>query len=90
MAKWFFIFISRYGKSCLNRRNNSIFISIFATLRIHGTKYFKLIILVYQSPGVYPVTPAMGKPSFDGPECINEVKLVAFFFIIMYFLSGLA
>ncbi|XP_023891332.1 uncharacterized protein LOC112003380 isoform X1 [Quercus suber] len=23
----------------------------------------------------YPVTPAMGKPSFDGPECINEIKL---------------
>ncbi|XP_015892568.3 uncharacterized protein LOC107426796 isoform X2 [Ziziphus jujuba] len=23
----------------------------------------------------YPVTPAMGKPSFDGPECIKEIKL---------------
>ncbi|XP_060180344.1 uncharacterized protein LOC132610101 isoform X2 [Lycium barbarum] len=22
----------------------------------------------------YPVTPAMGKPSFDGPECIKELK----------------
>nr|POE62050.1 hypothetical protein CFP56_56435 [Quercus suber] len=25
--------------------------------------------------GVYPVTPAMGKQSFDGPECINEIRL---------------
>ncbi|CAM8941432.1 unnamed protein product [Rhodiola kirilowii] len=25
----------------------------------------------------YPVTPAMGKPSFDGPECIKEVPLKA-------------
>lgn len=23
----------------------------------------------------YPVTPAMGKPSFDGPECIKEVQV---------------
>ncbi|KAL5698525.1 hypothetical protein ACHQM5_029553 [Ranunculus cassubicifolius] len=23
----------------------------------------------------HPVTPAMGKPSFDGPECINEIPL---------------
>ncbi|GMY33730.1 abasic site processing protein HMCES [Fagus crenata] len=23
----------------------------------------------------YPVTPGMGKPSFDGPECIKEIKL---------------
>lgn len=23
----------------------------------------------------YPVTPAMGKPSFDGPECIKEIQL---------------
>ncbi|KAK8933202.1 hypothetical protein KSP39_PZI015869 [Platanthera zijinensis] len=23
----------------------------------------------------YPVTPAMGKPSFDGPECIKEIPL---------------
>ena len=38
----------------------------------------------------YPVTPAMGKPSFDGPECINEVRPVAFFFNVVYFLSCLA
>ncbi|KAK4374824.1 hypothetical protein RND71_005501 [Anisodus tanguticus] len=25
----------------------------------------------------YPVTPAMGKPSFDGPECIKELQLKA-------------
>ena len=38
----------------------------------------------------YPVTPGMGKPSFDGPECIKEVRLVGFFFNVMYFLSSLA
>ncbi|TKY66212.1 Embryonic stem cell-specific 5-hydroxymethylcytosine-binding protein [Spatholobus suberectus] len=25
----------------------------------------------------YPVTPAMGKPSFDGPECIKEIQVKA-------------
>ncbi|KAF4367570.1 uncharacterized protein LOC115712155 [Cannabis sativa] len=31
----------------------------------------------YENPDLiwYPVTPAMGKPSFDGPECIKETKL---------------
>ena len=24
----------------------------------------------------YPVTPAMGKASFDGPDCIKEVSLL--------------
>ncbi|PON65969.1 SOS response associated peptidase (SRAP) [Trema orientale] len=31
----------------------------------------------YENPDLiwYPVTAAMGKPSFDGPECIKEIKL---------------
>ena len=28
----------------------------------------------------YPVTPAMGKPSFDEPECIKEVRILGFSF----------
>ncbi|KGN44679.1 uncharacterized protein LOC101206083 isoform X1 [Cucumis sativus] len=31
----------------------------------------------YEAPDLvwYPVTPSMGKPSFDGPDCIKEIQL---------------
>nr|XP_043612142.1 abasic site processing protein YoqW [Erigeron canadensis] len=38
---------------------------------------FDSLLKPYEEPDLvwYPVTPAMGKPSFDGPECIKEIKL---------------
>ncbi|CAK9140871.1 unnamed protein product [Ilex paraguariensis] len=40
---------------------------------------FDAILKPYEQPDLvwYPVTPAMGKPSFDGPECIKEIQLKA-------------
>ncbi|KAH7837857.1 hypothetical protein Vadar_018892 [Vaccinium darrowii] len=36
---------------------------------------FETILKPYEGPDLvwYPVTSAMGKPSFDGPECFMEV-----------------
>ncbi|KAL6209030.1 hypothetical protein ACLB2K_019973 [Fragaria x ananassa] len=38
---------------------------------------FDKLLKPYEGPDLvwYPVTPAMGKVSFDGPECSNEIKL---------------
>ncbi|XP_071689366.1 uncharacterized protein [Rutidosis leptorrhynchoides] len=38
---------------------------------------FNALLKPYEEPDLvwYPVAPAMGKPSFDGPECIKEIKL---------------
>ncbi|XP_059626266.1 uncharacterized protein LOC132269191 isoform X2 [Cornus florida] len=38
---------------------------------------FDTLLKPYEEPDLvwYPVTPAMGKPSFDGPECIKEIQL---------------
>ncbi|KAK9944611.1 hypothetical protein M0R45_010171 [Rubus argutus] len=38
---------------------------------------FDKLLQPYEGPDLvwYPVTPAMGKVSFDGPECINEIQL---------------
>ncbi|KAF5820652.1 putative SOS response associated peptidase (SRAP) [Helianthus annuus] len=38
---------------------------------------FDSLLKPYEEPDLvwYPVTPAMGKPSFDGPDCIKEVKI---------------
>ncbi|KAB2636665.1 embryonic stem cell-specific 5-hydroxymethylcytosine-binding protein-like [Pyrus ussuriensis x Pyrus communis] len=38
---------------------------------------FDSLLKPYEGPDLvwYPVTPAMGKVSFDGPECINEIQL---------------
>lgn len=35
-------------------------------------------LILYYPQVWYPVTPAMGKPSFDGPECIKEVRPVGY------------
>jgi putative SOS response-associated peptidase YedK len=32
----------------------------------------------------YPVTSAIGKPTFDGPECIQQVRLTSFPFLVVY------
>ncbi|GJT27033.1 embryonic stem cell-specific 5-hydroxymethylcytosine-binding protein [Tanacetum coccineum] len=38
---------------------------------------FDALLKPYEEPDLvwYPVTPAMGKPSFDGPECIKEIQV---------------
>ncbi|XP_027336775.1 uncharacterized protein LOC113850427 [Abrus precatorius] len=38
---------------------------------------FKSVLKPYEESDLvwYPVTPAMGKPSFDGPECIKEIQV---------------
>lgn len=38
---------------------------------------FKSVMKPYEESDLvwYPVTPAMGKPSFDGPECIKEIQI---------------
>ncbi|KAL8258955.1 hypothetical protein R6Q59_026908 [Mikania micrantha] len=38
---------------------------------------FDSLLKPYEEPDLvwYPVTPAMGKPSFDGPECIKEIQV---------------
>ncbi|XP_057964435.1 uncharacterized protein LOC131155375 isoform X4 [Malania oleifera] len=38
---------------------------------------FDMLLKPYEEPdlGWYPVTPAVGNPSFDGPECIKEIQL---------------
>ncbi|KAK7339065.1 hypothetical protein VNO77_19708 [Canavalia gladiata] len=40
---------------------------------------FKSVLRPYEESDLvwYPVTPAMGKPSFDGPECIKEIQVKA-------------
>ncbi|KAL6271099.1 hypothetical protein ACE6H2_028010 [Prunus campanulata] len=42
-----------------------------------STSNFDSLLKPYEGPDLvwYPVTPAMGKVSFDGPECINEIQL---------------
>ncbi|CAH1417939.1 unnamed protein product [Lactuca virosa] len=51
---------------------------------------FDSLLKPYEEPDLvwYPVTPAMGKPSFDGPECIKEIlvketKPISMFFAKM-------
>ncbi|GAA0139392.1 hypothetical protein LIER_00946 [Lithospermum erythrorhizon] len=41
------------------------------------TSNFDTLLKPYEEADLmwYPVTPAMGKPSFDSPECINEIQL---------------
>ncbi|KAJ4847959.1 hypothetical protein Tsubulata_012173 [Turnera subulata] len=38
---------------------------------------FDVVLQPYEGPDLvwYPVTAAMGKPSFDGPECIKEIRV---------------
>ncbi|KAK9281606.1 hypothetical protein L1049_004509 [Liquidambar formosana] len=38
---------------------------------------FDMLLKPYEGSDLawYPVTPAVGKPSFDGPECIKEIQL---------------
>ncbi|XP_010244070.1 PREDICTED: uncharacterized protein LOC104587981 [Nelumbo nucifera] len=42
-----------------------------------STSKSESVLKPYEDPDLvwYPVTPAMGKPSFDGPECIKEIQL---------------
>lgn len=42
-------------------------------------KYYKCKSFLAYLQVWYPVTPAMGKSSFDGPECIKEVRLLGIF-----------
>ncbi|XP_057754188.1 uncharacterized protein LOC130973595 isoform X1 [Arachis stenosperma] len=44
-----------------------------------STSSFKNLLKPYEESDLvwYPVTPAMGKPSFDGPECIKEIQVKA-------------
>ncbi|XP_021907327.1 uncharacterized protein LOC110821713 [Carica papaya] len=46
-------------------------------LNISSTPKFDSVLKPYEKDDLvwYPVTPAMGKPSFDGPECIKEIPL---------------
>ncbi|KAK3004664.1 hypothetical protein RJ639_018281 [Escallonia herrerae] len=38
---------------------------------------FDNLLKAYEEPDLtwYPVTPAIGKPTFDGPECVKEIQL---------------
>ncbi|KAK9057467.1 hypothetical protein SSX86_022302 [Deinandra increscens subsp. villosa] len=42
-----------------------------------STSKFDSLLKPYEEPDLvwYPVTPAMGKPSFDGPECFKEIQV---------------
>ncbi|XP_045795293.1 abasic site processing protein YoqW isoform X1 [Trifolium pratense] len=44
---------------------------------LSSTSGFKSVMKPYEESDLswYPVTPAMGKPSFDGPECIKEIQI---------------
>ncbi|XP_076886076.1 uncharacterized protein LOC143535818 isoform X1 [Bidens hawaiensis] len=52
-------------------------VSIDEWLDGSSSSKFDSLLKPYEEPDLfwYPVTPAMGKPSFDGPECIKEVKI---------------
>ncbi|KVI03772.1 embryonic stem cell-specific 5-hydroxymethylcytosine-binding protein isoform X2 [Cynara cardunculus var. scolymus] len=43
----------------------------------HSSSKFDSLLKPYEELDLvwYPVTPAMGKPSFDGPECIKEIQI---------------
>ncbi|MCL7049014.1 hypothetical protein MKW94_030238 [Papaver nudicaule] len=51
--------------------------SIDAWLNGSTTSGFDTLLKPFENPDLvwYPVTPAMGKASFDGPECIKEIPL---------------
>ncbi|GAB2282411.1 hypothetical protein Dimus_016956 [Dionaea muscipula] len=51
---------------------------------------FDTILKPYEGPTLvwHPVTPSMGKPSFDGPECIKEVPLKSAGKLISNFFSA--
>ncbi|OVA01655.1 Protein of unknown function DUF159 [Macleaya cordata] len=51
--------------------------SIDAWLNGSTSSGFNTLLKPYEDPDLvwYPVTPAMGKQSFDGPECIKEIQL---------------
>ncbi|XP_028769690.1 uncharacterized protein LOC114727133 [Neltuma alba] len=44
---------------------------------LNNSSNYKALLKPYEESDLawYPVTPAMGKPSFDGPECIKEIQL---------------
>ncbi|CAI8584480.1 unnamed protein product [Vicia faba] len=44
---------------------------------LSSTSSFKSVMKPYEESDLawYPVTPAMGKPSFNGPECIKEIQV---------------
>lgn len=46
-------------------------------LSVSSNSKFDTVLKPYEHSDLvwYPVTPAMGKPSFDGPECIKEIHL---------------
>ncbi|XP_073221777.1 uncharacterized protein [Cicer arietinum] len=46
---------------------------------LNSASSFKSVLKPYEECDLawYPVTPAMGKPSFDGPECIKEIQVKA-------------
>ncbi|KAG6630922.1 hypothetical protein CIPAW_13G054700 [Carya illinoinensis] len=51
--------------------------SIDTWLNCSSSSKFDDVLKPYEDPDLvwYPVTPAMGKSSFDGPECIKEIQL---------------
>ncbi|KAJ4729068.1 Embryonic stem cell-specific 5-hydroxymethylcytosine-binding protein [Melia azedarach] len=48
-----------------------------AWLNTSASSKYDMILKPYEESDLvwYPVTPAMGKPSFDGPECIKEIRV---------------
>lgn len=48
-----------------------------AWLNGSSSSQFNTVLKPYEDPDLvwYPVTQAMGKPSFEGPECIKEIQL---------------
>ncbi|XP_035541281.1 abasic site processing protein YoqW isoform X3 [Juglans regia] len=51
--------------------------SINTWLNCSSSSKFDDVLKPYEDPDLvwYPVTPAMGKSSFDGPECIKEIQM---------------
>lgn len=50
------------------KRSIAVFTSIYTSIKFPFLDVKTFYVQVW-----YPVTPAMGKLSFDGPECIKEV-----------------
>lgn len=65
-------------KPLLSPYENSDLVSLLSSsfLWNNGLSFFTY--LRFDLQVWYPVTPAIGKPTFDGPECIQQVRLTSF------------
>ena len=58
----------------------SLFSKMASSTGMYDIHYLSLYVIFHYSSQVWhPVTAAMGKPSFDGPECIKEVLILIHF-----------